>query len=212
MGSSLVSSKPFIFEDFWTRDASCYYVIAKAWDSVSPTNINIVSLFRQKIAATQKALTSWNKIHYGFIQDRILALTQAIDCNNQKDPSVANSNLDLHLRFLLDEQLQREQLLWKTRSRVTWLQQKELNTKFFYTSTIIRRNRNLISSPQNSAHQWISDRDGIGDLIQDYYYTLFTSSNPTIPENLDSFIQQIMTPPESLGLLSLSLSLPKLKF
>lgn len=44
MGSSLVSSKPFIFEDFWTRHASCYYVIAKAWDSVSPTNINIVSL------------------------------------------------------------------------------------------------------------------------------------------------------------------------
>lgn len=63
-------------------------------------------------------------------------------------PTVCTNNRGTHLRGLLDEQLQCEQVLWRQKSRESWLVQKDLNTMFFYTSTIIIRSRKYYFKPQ----------------------------------------------------------------
>lgn len=44
----------------------------------------------------------------------------------------------------LDEQLRREELLWKQKSKVDWLSSSDMNTKYFHASTTIHRCRNQI--------------------------------------------------------------------
>lgn len=44
----------------------------------------------------------------------------------------------------LDEQLHREELIWKQKSRVIRLMSSDLNTKFYHSSTVVRCFRNQI--------------------------------------------------------------------
>lgn len=78
------------------------------------------------------------------IQQKIQALTAKIDRIQQDESTEANLIREMTMRKALQEELKREELLWKHKSRVTWLTTKDLNTKFFHLSTIIRRRRNAI--------------------------------------------------------------------
>lgn len=68
----------------------------------------------QKNLSTQIALRKWNKTHFGFIKDRINKLLLEIVKVQGLPATVSTKNLGSHLRGLLDEQLQREQILWIT--------------------------------------------------------------------------------------------------
>ena len=94
----------------------------------------------------------------------------------------ANTNLELH-KWLI-----REESLWKQKSRTKWLPATDLNTKFFHLSTIVRRRRNAIDFLKNQQGNWISGREDIEKCFVDFFIGLFTSSNPSIPNNLDGLI------------------------
>jgi hypothetical protein len=53
-------------------------------------------------------------------------------------------SVELHFKQEFEELLIKEKLLWKNKSRKTWLTCKDLNTRFFHTSTLIRRRRNVV--------------------------------------------------------------------
>ena len=82
----------------------------------------------------------------------------------------------------------REESLWKQKSHTKWLPATDLNTKFFHLSTIVRRRRNAIDFLKNQQGNWISGREDIGKCFVDFFTGLFTSSNPSIPNNLDGLI------------------------
>lgn len=63
----------------------------------------------------------------------------------QASPTVRNLQLECDLLWELDEQMQREELLWRQKSQESWLVSSELNTKYYHVSTIICRCRNSIS-------------------------------------------------------------------
>lgn len=92
--------------------------------------------------------------------------------------------LELHLQSLLDEYLHQEEALWKSKSRELWLTGVDLNTKFFHTSTLIRRRRNSITLLQSPNSGWLSDRKDIGDCFVNNFKDIFTSTNPTPHEDL----------------------------
>lgn len=177
IGSQVFLPHPFRFEEFWIRDVSSHYEISKAWFS-STGPFSYYSL-QHKLSATRVALRSWNKRHFGFIKGKIRKLLFEIDSIQHMLPS-ANNRAKLVLRINLDEQYQREQILWRQKSRDSWLIQKELNTKFFYTLTIIRRKRNSISSIKNSDHLWVSSRMDIENLFVLFCKDMFNSSSPSV--------------------------------
>lgn len=127
----------------WVCDAGSFFTVARAWDmqaAGSPARV-----LDKKIAEVKRDLCTWNRAHYGIIQDWICPLTSALDQIQQLDPTQANMDLESSLKGVIHEQLTQEHLLWKQRSRVEWLVQKDLNTKFFHMSTVIHCNRNSIN-------------------------------------------------------------------
>lgn len=73
-----------------------------------------------------------------------------------------------------------------------WLVSKDLNAKFFHTSTIIRRNQNSILSLQLDDLSWVSGRQNVGNTIIDYFDHLFCSSTPSIPSALNQLISPVI--------------------
>jgi hypothetical protein len=80
------------------------------------------------------------------------------------------------LQNTLDNLLLQEETLWRNKSRETWLTYKDLNTKFFHTSTIIKRRRNAIDFLKLSSGVWSSERQEIGNYFTSYFRNVFTSS------------------------------------
>lgn len=55
------------------------------------------------------------------------------------------------LRIDLEEILAREEIFWRQKSREVWLSDGDRNTKFFHSSTKLKRSRNRIYCIENSS-------------------------------------------------------------
>lgn len=62
------------------------------------------------------------------------------------------------------------------KSRINWLRFGNKNSKFFHTSTIIRRKRNRIEALQNDADQWITDQEQLLGMVKSYYLDLIPNA------------------------------------
>lgn len=52
---------------------------------------------------------------------------------------------------------------------------REKNTRFFHTSTLIRRRRNRIICLQDGEGSWVTDQEQLRDMALHYYSSLFSS-------------------------------------
>jgi hypothetical protein len=178
--------RPFRFEEFWTKDPTCGVVIEEAW---SPFIVGYPSYcLTKKLKLTKEAIKFWNQHYFGNIKSKLDRTLFLLDEVQQAPPSDANLAKELHLQSLLDDYLLQEESLWKTKSWELWLTAADLNTRFFHTSTLLRRRRNSISLLQTPGGGWISDRTDIGLAFVAHFKNLFTSTNPVFsPELVDLF-------------------------
>ncbi|XP_042950095.1 uncharacterized protein LOC122282210 [Carya illinoinensis] len=97
---------------------------------------------------------------------------------------------DLHLK--IQEQMKQEEILWRQKSRINWLTTTDLNTKFYHLSTTIRRRRNGIDSIKLGPGNWTMDQNIIESTFINYFESIYASTNPSFPENLENlFVSQI---------------------
>lgn len=55
------------------------------------------------------------------------------------------------------------------KSRITWLQEGERNTRFFHTSAIIRRRRNRVERLQLEPGVWCEEQDKLREAARNFY-------------------------------------------
>ena len=67
------------------------------------------------------------------------------------------------------------------KSRYNWLIQGDRNTKFFRTSVVIKRKRNMISCLKDNLGNWVHNEEDIATLISNGYQDLFSSSTTSAP-------------------------------
>jgi hypothetical protein len=78
---------------------------------------------------------------------------------------------------VINEYLQQEESLWKNKSRELWLTYKDLNPRFFHTSALIGRRRNVIDRLYSPTTGWITDKIAISRCFVTNFKELFTSTN-----------------------------------
>ena len=178
--------RPFKFEEAWTRDETSFFVVEKAWKKI----LNGTPMFKvcKKIKETKDEFRRWNREWFGNIQTKIREKWNQLEQIQKEEPTQENLEKEASINLELHEWLIREETLWRQKSRTKWLPAAELNTKFFHLSTIVRRRRNAIDFLKNQQGNWVSGREAIGMCFEEFFTTLFTSSNPSIPNNLDDLI------------------------
>ena len=85
--------------------------------------------------------------------------------------------------YVLRDEIQklktREELIWKQRSRNMWLKEGDRNTRYFHCRAYQRNRRNLILGLEDEIGNWVEDEGQMGRVVQDYFESMFTSSNPS---------------------------------
>jgi hypothetical protein len=100
----------------------------------------------------------------------------------------------------LDNLLLQEESLWRNKSREPWLTCKDLNKKFFHTSTIIKRRRNAIDFLRLPSGVWSSEQQEIGNCFTSHFQSVFNSSRPNLDEDLLSLFDNCMSPEENASI------------
>lgn len=75
--------------------------------------------------------------------------------------------------------LDKEDAMWKQRSRISWLQAKDRNTRFFHSKAMNCFEKSLIVGLMDGNGVWQEDMVDVEQIILDYYSDLFTSSGLT---------------------------------
>lgn len=94
-----------------------------------------------KLRECGEKLRQWNKHNCGNFQRRIRALKQELTTIREGERTEAAARQKGALSDELDEWLAREELLWKQRSRMTWLKGGEHNATFFKVKETQRKER-----------------------------------------------------------------------
>lgn len=101
-----------------------------------------------------------------------------------------NENFDeiSELKTNISELGKRNEVMWKQRARVDWLQEGDNNTKFFHSYASTRRRINRISRIKNDRDGWVEADSDIAAVAMEYFSTLFTTSNPPQDDDISSLI------------------------
>ena len=147
--------RPFRFESIWFSHMDFMSVVEKAW-ATPALNLSITfTIFAALV-------TVWNKSKFGNIfhrKKRILARLNGVQCTLTSRPLESLYRLEKSLREDYFTILKLEEELWALKSRVGWVAEGDRNTKFFHTSTIVRRRANKIVRLRNSVGEWIIDNE-----------------------------------------------------
>ncbi|XP_010422854.1 PREDICTED: uncharacterized protein LOC104708063 [Camelina sativa] len=131
--------RPFRFEVAWLSHPEFKDMLTSSCDMAITTQLAL-----QRLTVTLKKL---NHEVFGDIQRRKEHLSVSI-IRVQDQPDVHPSDILLSeeegLIKELELVLEQEEVLWFQKSREKWIALGERNTKYFHTSTIIRRRKNMI--------------------------------------------------------------------
>jgi hypothetical protein len=187
--------RPFRFEALWTRDPRCGDIISKAWMKEYPGSA-CFNLCRKQFNTTT-ALKVWNKEVFGSCQKRIQELSKKLELVQGRDSSMENAIEEAKLQSELNVWLERNELLWRQKSRETWLKEGDRNSRFFHLSTIIRRRRNAIEAIKNDGGEWITHKPAIQEFVASQFQQLFAEDPVSFPPELENLIPCSITDEEN---------------
>ncbi|CAB4313390.1 unnamed protein product [Prunus armeniaca] len=158
--------KRFLFKEMWTTVEGCQDVITHAWEFETGTVV-------EKLKACQGSLRTWNNDHVGRIPTKLRSLQRKLDDTQRRrfSPLVEFQQRDICRE--MDVLLEREEMLWRQRSRVSWMKYGDKNTRFFHEHAKVRGRRNLITTIVDYQGIWRTSTESIGNVFCDYFQGLF---------------------------------------
>ncbi|CAN6583316.1 unnamed protein product [Malus baccata var. baccata] len=169
-----LGSKLFRFMAFWAKEEECKKIVEECWARqwVGPMQVQWV----QKLNACRFYLTRWSRNKFKQRGQQIKELTvQLVELQKQWG---TNFQAIQDKQKLIDDLQAQEASFWHQRSRVKWLREGDLNTKFFHQSTLQRRRRNMILKLKADDGQWVEHPRRVRQMVEDHFQNLFKSEEP----------------------------------
>lgn len=112
------------------------------------------------------------------LQICIRGVVEELEHLQSSDGEVLHSDFEASARRELLHLQKLDKDLWRQKSWSTWLTTRDLNTRFFHLSTVIRRRRNSIDSIKSTVGQWLHGKEAVGPYIINHFQSVFTSEPP----------------------------------
>ncbi|XP_061368719.1 uncharacterized protein LOC133311659 [Gastrolobium bilobum] len=160
--------RPFRFLASWQADPRFSNLIKANWNQAT----NLYDGFH----SFTPVLKDWNKNVFGFIQhkkNKIIARLDGIQKQSSSHPSRHFEKLEAKLRKELSDILDQDEQLWHQKSKGDWIRDGDRNTRFYHTSTLIRRKRNKVLKLQDEAGHWINGEEELIALARNFFINLF---------------------------------------
>ena len=182
--------RPFQFESMWLKDRTCEAVVQDSWGN-QLGNASALS-FNDKILTYLYKLKEWNKKMFGHVRNSLTKKLKDLKVVEENGSYRNNSERMYKLRGEIQSLKNREESMWKQRSRNAWLKEGDSNTRFFHCRATQRNRRNFIEGLEDETGLWEVDETRMGKVLEQYFNSIFTSSDPMGFEEILNGIQLAM--------------------
>ena len=171
----------FSFQQMWLTHDSFMEIVKISWADRCLGNPFFI--FSEKLKRLKKTLISWNKNHFGNIFQNIRQAENVVvdaEMRCEMDDSVmALENLNV-VRGKLNHLLQQEEVFWKQRAKVKWIQEGDRNTNFFHAYANQKRKKGRIYRIQADEGIWLDNQKDILKAGVEFFQNLFTGENTVV--------------------------------
>ncbi|KAL9672487.1 hypothetical protein QQ045_028738 [Rhodiola kirilowii] len=129
-----------------------------------------------------QSLHQWGRSTFGSVRRKVNDLKTSIHEVREKPRKEESIRFEANLEDELDEWLEREELWWRQRSRVEWLQHEDRNTAYFHEKPSQRRRRNHIDRIKDQAGEFCEAETQIASIITNYFQEIFLSQVDVLGE------------------------------
>ncbi|XP_060968357.1 uncharacterized protein LOC133035933 [Cannabis sativa] len=171
-------STPFKFYEAWFKEGSCLEIIQQAWTSSGSIDSN--ENISRRFDAIRVALQRWNKKVFSDCNKKLKALESKLLLLQSREVNSRSIVEEEEVEKEISKLWEKQELIWRQRSREIWLTDGDRNSKFFQASTMEK-----------------------GEVLNNYFKRLFSSSNPYFPEDLQGLISGDITTRENEDLISI---------
>ncbi|XP_030508975.2 uncharacterized protein LOC115723630 [Cannabis sativa] len=190
LGGAKCKGRQFKYENMWERDPRSFWVVKEAWKARRHAHPMIN--FHKKVKATGRKLGNWNKTQFTHLSQQIQIAKSNLQQVEQRYPD-DGVQVD-KARQALSEALLREEIHWKQKSRVQWLQEGDMCSKFFMASTIVRRRRNYIQHIKLTPEEdWIRNHDQIAQCFLNKFKEIFKKADTDLSTLRDGVFNSTIT-------------------
>ncbi|XP_057444427.1 uncharacterized protein LOC130736638 [Lotus japonicus] len=130
------------------------------------------------------AATTWNDDVFGQIFHRKRRIMKRLEGINNRLSMAFDQGLENLQEKLWQEYntvILQEELLWAQKSRCLWLKFGDRNTRFFHTTTIIRRKRNKIEALIDDGGNLLTDFDVLQDFTVNFFKQSYIDDGGGLP-------------------------------
>lgn len=189
--------RPFRFLKAWSEDSSYFPVVQHAWSQKTKWGMESYKLGRRR-HNTAKALSAWNKNHFGLTHVRIRYLEEELRSDRYESASEIAKLRDLEEELRM--QRKRLELIYAQKSRELWLREGDRNTRFFHTSITMRKRRNYIGAILDG-NTWLKTLIQIHEYFLDKFEELYSSGSLSIQNSFNEYEDLIISENENLKIL-----------
>ncbi|XP_040998143.1 uncharacterized protein LOC121244182 [Juglans microcarpa x Juglans regia] len=186
------------FEAIWVGEKECSSIIEKVWQQVEGSASLICVI--EGISACAIDLGKWNQNSFGHVQKELTSANRRLKFLQESDPYLTILHEHSKAREEVQKWLQRDELMWKQRSRVLWLREGDSNSKFFHSKASTRRRRNNIVQLQDDSGNWFKGAE-TDRLITNYFSSLFSTAEQVDLGEIVSGIEAKVTAEMNVDLL-----------
>lgn len=178
--------KRFCFENVWLREPNCVNVVKESWIS------SVEMPLQFKITNYGSDLFQWGNHLSRDFRNRILACKRRMGSLWGKSDEVSMAQFT-EARSMYNELLHNHEVYWKQRSKLIWLKEGDMNSKYFHATASTWKRWNTVGKLRNSQGHWCTRPEEINDLIAEYFTDIYSSKGDSRPEVLLCVTSKIST-------------------
>ncbi|KAI5335463.1 hypothetical protein L3X38_025596 [Prunus dulcis] len=117
-------------------------------------------------------LAEWNKLTFGHVQKQLAAAHKELEVLQGRmgqDQVLLKKKVERTIVVLLEK----EEVMWRQRSRVAWLKEGDKNTRVFHERANTRERKNTIKGLYDDDHFWQTDKQVIGSMFCNFSMIYF---------------------------------------
>ncbi|KAK9984473.1 hypothetical protein SO802_033998 [Lithocarpus litseifolius] len=188
---STIQKKPFRFESMWLKDQRCEQVVTDAWEKgLASAEGNVL---QNCLEQCRSSLDAWNKKAFGHVGKKVAELQRKVEWLELQPSSTETNQALRSTRSELNNWLDKEDAMWRQRSRLNWFQAGDRNTRFFHAKASSRQKKNLITGLLDEEGGWQEEEGKVEEIVVGYFQSLFQTNNPTEFMELLAAIQKKVT-------------------
>ncbi|XP_077228445.1 uncharacterized protein LOC143861405 [Tasmannia lanceolata] len=177
--------KSFKFINAWLDEPSLFEIVERAWSK--KVHGNPMFILVQKLREAKFNIKEWNANVFGRIDIEAPILRQNLETTQialATNPANTNLRMEANLAKLNYSAIaQKEEALYRQKSRIQWLNLGDSNTKFFHSALKSRRNQNSIQGLQDVDGEITTDQSKIFDILVEFFQSLLNSQTNSVTPN-----------------------------